>query len=145
MNSTIVDIQGKWKGIIVYGKGYEESIGEELFFELDILQDEDNIAGKAIDTLGEGASPDPAKIRGVFRNNKINFIKQYESRHYNLNGKLVVDKLESGPEIQYSGDFDPLNNTFTGNWKIETRLKKFWVFHWMHVCGGTWTMERVKE
>jgi hypothetical protein len=71
-----IDLTGTWYGTIIYGKGYRNMIGKELFFSADIIQNGDEIAAVAKDIGGEGASPDPANILGKFKDNKIEFYKQ---------------------------------------------------------------------
>ncbi len=142
--TTDINLSGQWTGTIIYGKGYGQFAGKELYFDLDVIQYRDEIAGTAVDIGGAGTSPDSANILGTFRDNKINFIKQYLSSHYYLQtGDTKIDKSRKGPQIKYSGIYNEKTGTFFGNWVLNTRLLIFGLTIPVPLKNsGTWTMTR---
>lgn len=136
------NINGKWTGTIVYGQKYRDHRGKELYFDLDITQENESINGVAFDIGGTGISPDPARISGSFIENSISFIKRYKSQHYFVKGETVVSKSQPGHEIYYTGVYDETRNTFTGNWEYRVVYKILWLIPYKHVVGGTWNMHR---
>jgi hypothetical protein len=136
------NINGKWTGTIIYGQKYLEHSGKELYFDLDITQENESIKGIAIDTGGTGISPDAASISGSFSKNTVSFIKQYKNHHYYDKGKTVVDESRPGYEIYYTGIYDEAQKTFEGNWEYRVTYKILWIIPYKHVFGGTWNMHR---
>jgi hypothetical protein len=139
---TNENLTGKWTGTIIYGKEYRQFRGSELFFDLDLVHYKDEVAGVAIDTGGTGMSPDNANILGIYRNNKIDFIKQYESFHYMSNEGPKIDRTRRGPEIKYSGIYNPMEQSFSGIWIIRMTVLLFRLLPVPVKSTGTWTMKR---
>ena len=135
----IQNISGSWTGTIIYGDDYPEA-GSELYFDMEISQNDQLIHGRSSDTGGVGASPDQAKFEGMFDGYAIRFIKQYCTSHFIEDGVVWIDESVPGPEIKYSGSYDPIMHSFTGEWRFE----------WEHpdsaeplIYGtGTWHMHR---
>lgn len=135
--------EGNWTGVIHLGKKYRLHKNKEIYFDLEMQQDGNNIMGTSIDTGGFGASPDPAKINGNIIDQNIYFVKQYSSRHFlNRNGEMIVDKSRPGPEIFYTGIFNEQGNNFNGDWIMKIKVKLFRLFPLTFKLGGTWTMKR---
>jgi len=139
-----MDVIGKWTGTIIFGKNYREHQNKALYFDLELTQNNEFITGKATDTGGIGVNPDPALINGKIVADKIQFIKQYESRHYFDNsGNVIIDKSKKGPEISYKGTYNAVDQTFYGNWKIVVKVKIFGIVPILIENGtGTWRMKR---
>lgn len=138
-----MDLTGQWFGTVVYGKEYREDKGKELYFQMDLIQYGNEIAGTAIDTGGTGVSPDLARVLGKFENNRIEFLKQYDSSHYlDKNGKIIVDRSKKGHKIKYSASYEETNQTFNGAWKIRVWVLFLWFFPIPWSCNGTWSMKR---
>jgi len=138
-----MNITGQWAGTIIYGKEYRTHFNKELYFDMDINQENEKISGTTTDTGGFGMSPDKATIIGKMTNNKINFIKQYSSMHsYGSDGKTIVDKSKRGPEINYSGVYNEGENSFIGDWKMTVKVKIFWLIPLKMSASGTWMMKR---
>ena len=137
-----LNMQGKWTGVIVFGKEYPEHIGEKLYFEAEIFQDGNMIRGTAIDSAGVGVSPDPTSISGTCSNNRISFIKQYSSMHFFNNGEVIVDKTKRGFKIHYTGEFDDNDMSFKGNWIIKSWAWILGIIPIRYINTGTWTMQR---
>jgi len=133
----------KWTGTIIYGKEYKVHQNKELYFDLDLIRDNEKITGTAIDIGGEGASPDPATIKGTIVGEKISFIKQYASLHsYNIKGETTIDKSRKGPEINYTGIYDENEKRYNGHWKMTVTFKILWLIPLNLSASGTWTMKR---
>ncbi len=140
----MINLNGKWKGTLVFGREYGRDAGKELYFQMDLQHEGDTITAVAKDTGGFGMSPDPAKISGTFTNGVISFKKYYESFHtVDEKGTLVVDPSKKGPDILYNGVYDPATESFKGGWSIAmlvnqgNRTETF-------TCTGTWTMSQEK-
>jgi len=134
------NINGKWTGTIIYGEKYADQKGQELYFDMDIIQEGELINGISVDVGGKGISPDSATVSGTFKTNIISFIKRYDSLHYFNKGKTVVDKSKPGHEIYYTGLYNETNKTFKGDWEYRVRYKILWIFPYTIVAGGTWNM-----
>lgn len=139
-----LNLNGQWTGTIQYGKEYSQHAGKELYFDLELMQYGDEIAGTAYDTGGVGASPDSANILGTYQDNRINFLKQYTSSHYydRDNSDTKIDRSKKGPIIKYSGFYNDSEKTFTGDWVIRMTVNLFWIIPLPFKNTGTWTMKR---
>jgi hypothetical protein len=138
-----INLSGKWTGVIVYGKKYRKFQGQELFFDAELIQENNSISGTAIDVGGTGMSPDMAVISGAFSSNIISFIKRYKSLHYlDEKGEAIIEKTREGDNIFYSGVYDEATGTFKGNWEYRLTYKIFGIIPFKYIVGGTWTMTR---
>ena len=138
-----MNIEGKWSGVIIYGKEYRKNEGKELYFEIDILQDGENINGTAKDLSGFGVNPDLAKFSGTLIDNKINFVKQYASFHYYVNDRHNRDTTKKGSKIYYEGCFNDEAQSFNGSWTIKGVFKLLGFIPYKYKNTGTWSMTRV--
>lgn len=139
-----INLSGYWIGTLIYGKEYRNHAGKELHFTMNLVHYNNEVAGTALDTGGTGMSPDEANILGTFHNNTINFYKQYASLHYYTgSGDTAIDRSKKGPLINYTGTFDPVNETFYGEWKIRLKLSVWGIHIPLPIKStGTWTMKR---
>jgi hypothetical protein len=138
----MMNVQGKWKGTIIYGKVYRSAANRELYFEAEISQMDEILTGTATDTGGLGVNPDPASIVGAVSGNRISFVKQYPTRHFMVGGKTIFNRKKKGPEIRYNGEFNPETQTFAGTWLIKQVTKLLGFIPITMEGSGTWTMER---
>jgi hypothetical protein len=136
------NLTGNWTGTIVYGKGYSTFKGEKLYFDLELTHYGFEVAGIAIDTDGVGVSPDNANILGTFKDNRISFVKQYESMHYMTKEGTKVDKSRRGFKIKYTGIYNEATGSFSGEWLIKMTVLLFWLFPIPVRNSGQWTMKR---
>ncbi len=139
------NISGKWTGVIIYGKKYREYSGKELYYDAELIQENDLIHGTSSDTAGVGVSPDIASISGSFSSNFISFVKRYESLHYFDRDQVVFDRTQPGYEIYYTGLYDEFNQSFQGNWEYILRYKIFGFIPSTFIAGGTWTMRKKEK
>jgi hypothetical protein len=141
---TDIDLTGHWTGTIIYGKQYSRMAGKELYFDMELIQNDNEIAGTAIDIGGFGMSPDQAYILGSIKDIEINFIKQYASSHFysSKDGNTKIDKSKKGPRIKYQGIYNPDNDTITGDWQINMTIFLLYVLPIPIKNSGTWTMMR---
>lgn len=135
-------LTGTWLGTVVYGKKYGELSGEKLFFEMEILQNNETISGSAFDIGGAGMSLDPATLLGTFDEKKISFIKRYKTYHYRKGTEAIIDKSKPGLPIYYDGYYNETDKTFQGVWEYRISAKLFWIFPYKYAVGGTWSMQR---
>jgi hypothetical protein len=137
-----MNITGTWQGTIVYGNGYNRLYKfKELYFDVDLSQEEDKIRGIAKDTGGQGVNISKATINGTFKNSKIKFIKQYQVRQYITKEGPVRDEKSKGPKIQYQGKYNAISRAFNGSWSIKVRKRTFFIFYKTKICEGTWFMK----
>ena len=140
---AVININGHWAFVLVYGPEYEEDAGKEIYFDAEFIQDNDTFSGTGIDTGGHGINPDPAIINGFLDGDEISFVKQYASKHYTgENGEIIVEKNIPGPEINYFGTYNKRDNTFNGDWDIVIGTEQVGGSWFDYSCTGTWYMKR---
>lgn len=143
----LTDISGNWQGKIIYGEAYGNEAGEILYFDMVMEQDGESITATSADTGGYGVNEDPADIEGMFINNEIEFIKKYKTsiQQFRDKGEIVFRKITPGPNIYYTGIYDPKTEIFTGEWTF-VKKKSFLslVINRNERGEGTWSMERKK-
>ena len=139
-----ISLTGKWKGTIVYGNEYTMLKDKELYFEMELQLDGDKIFGTAKDTGGEGMNDTEATIKGIFINNRIDFIKRYEKIVLYEGNSRTHHEIESHPAIYYSGVFDFTENSFSGTWEYKPgtfKLKSGEAYR-NDSAKGSWTMKK---
>jgi hypothetical protein len=120
------DINGKWAGVLIYGRGYGAKANSELYSSIKVkVTEEDEFEGTATDIKGVGMNPDGGTVTGFIDGNKISFIKKYKSERM---------KDEPSPDICYSGRFNQAKGEYEGEWVIE-RSKGA-------AGSGTWRMKK---
>lgn len=138
-------IQGFWTGTVIYGKTSRSLQHAELFFDLEIYQQDTNIMGTAADTGGAGMHPDPAQITGTFDGNQLNFVKQYPTHHFvylEKSSETIIDTLKPGHQIHYTGIYNQQEDAFYGTWCIFGKRRMFGIIPVRYKNTGTWTMHR---
>ena len=130
------DMNGKWSGVLLYGKMYRERENAELYFSIDLITtEEDEFEGTSNDLKGVGMNPDSAVVKGFVDENRISFVLQYKSMHrMNKDGGVDVDNDKPGPEIFYTGNFNHSRQEYEGDWAIERNSKSG--------GSGTWRMAK---
>ena len=141
---TNIDLTGHWTGTIIYGKQYSRMAGKELYFDMELIQNDNEIAGTAVDIGGVGMSPDQAYILGSVKDIEINFIKQYTSSHFysSKGNETKIDKSKKGPRIKYQGFYNPEDETIIGEWQINMTVFLLYILPIPFKNSGTWTMKR---
>lgn len=143
--AVTIDMTGKWRGVLYYSAEYNAG-DASLRFEMEIKQTGQAIEGIATDTGGWGMSPDPASIVGKLKGHKLQFIKQYVSTHYVVNGQVYVDDTVLGPEITYTGVYDDTRKVFEGKWAFLEKRKWMGLLPYTVSAGsGTWQIWRYGE
>lgn len=138
------NLNGQWKGKVIYGPDYGELENKELYFSVDITQNLDTFTGIALDTGGVGANPNKAAINGFVDGNEISFVMQYSSTaRFDENNKVVIEKDKPSPEINYWGTFDPLTNVIEGNWEIVINSEQIGYGYLDDIATGSFSMRKV--
>tara|TARA_R110000868_G_scaffold409932_1_gene696607 strand:+ start:65 stop:490 length:426 start_codon:yes stop_codon:yes gene_type:complete len=138
-----MDLNGNWEGIITLGKEYGKDEGKEIIYYSELAQKKNKISGISYDVSGFGTNPDPADINGEIEGSKINFAKQYRTRHIAAeNDEIEIDTSRKGPKIYYVGIFNESNNTFEGNWTMSATKVFFGLIPIGIKSTGTWTMTK---
>jgi hypothetical protein len=142
----MLNIQGRWKGELTYGKMYRKHAGAKLQFEMDLFQNGNAISGTAIDVSGVGGNEFGATIQGQLNGNAIEFVKQYTFAHYyQTGGKTKLDKNRKGSEIGYTGAYNEAKQQFEGTWKIISKYKILGFIPYNFISSGSWEMSRNKQ
>lgn len=138
------NLTGAWTGIIVYGNGYYGPDSKKvLYFDMDIIQQNEIITGSAIDTEGLYVNPTQATILGTFNDEAILFIKQYAGAYFIKDQELHFDNTTPSPEIYYSGIYNEQTHTFSGKWTFNKDEYLHGPISLDQPRGsGTWTMIR---
>ncbi|MFI5150907.1 MAG: hypothetical protein ACHQRM_14315 [Bacteroidia bacterium] len=131
---------GKWTGRLVYGNLYTPYgiVGKELEFEMELsLTEDEDFVGTALDTNGFGTNPSQASLTGFTDDLNISFVKQYNQLQvFTLEGTIVQKKDKRGPEIFYSGIFNPKTGAYEGEWHMEASREEA-------AGNGTWWMKKI--
>ncbi|MCB0472465.1 MAG: hypothetical protein KDC56_05335 [Flavobacteriaceae bacterium] len=144
MNCKAMNISGKWNGAITYGKEYGKFAGNEVLFEMEIVQNNDHFHGVSKDTGGFGVNPDPASIEGKITGDTISFIKVYPTFHYiNSMGEQKINPSRKGSEIRYTGKYDKAKEVISGNWEMSVWVLVIAIIPWRIKATGTWEMQLV--
>jgi hypothetical protein len=138
---------GKYIGTLLYGEGYPlYDRNNELFFQMEIKEENNWFTGTAIDIGGVGMSSDEATISGIINGIHIEFDKVYKRHHYNDgNGNTVYEDKEGFP-IYYEGTYNDDNGYYEGSWKYNV-VKRFLFFFTKPVSigSGTFRLRKVDE
>jgi hypothetical protein len=143
--TSILEINGQWKGFFWYGKEYGDLEGESVEFMMFLECSNGEIKGKCFEMGGVGVSSnaDIALINGFINQNQISFIKKYNhATFFDENGNVQDDHLKPSQEIHYEGIFDEKGCEFSGEWEIIERSEIYGDHFVEYVCTGTWMMKK---
>lgn len=133
---------GKYACTLWYGKEYAYQ-GKELFFDMEIEENDNFFTGIAIDIDGIGVSPDEAKVVGIINGIHIEFDKIYKRRHYSDgNGDTIFEENEGFP-IYYEGTYNDETGYYEGSWEYKV-VRRFLFFFTKPVSFGSGTF-RLKK
>lgn len=133
---------GKWRGYYVYGEGYNDHyFGTRIMFELE-LQDAGNeqFEGTCND-LDDKPAP-PATIKGYMDDQFISFVKEYTAPFLTASGAPAT---VATPEISYSGHYNPLQETFFGEWEHLGEVHETAEGTYIEGGAGIWKMKKVQD
>lgn len=144
-----IDITGTWNGYYEYGETYRFPLqGRRTFFTLIINEINGEIFGQCIDDLKGREENLHATIKGFINGFQISFIKQYPFRTFiKESGERVIVENETHPEIEYQGQYNVSDQSFSGEWSmviatdildIKGENKVGELFH-----SGTWMMNKI--
>ncbi len=143
--SEDIQIPGNWKAELIYG----EECGQDLMnktklFRLTLDESDGDITGESIDTEGTGVVPVSASVSGFIEDGMISFVKLYETC-YLINEKGEVKEFpdKDPPEINFSGYYNPDDQSFEGDWHMIAEVKQLTFAFAEKAFSGTWRM--VKE
>jgi hypothetical protein len=139
-----IKIDGTWYGELTYGEENGPDLqNKKLKFRMIIEENDGDITGECIDTEGTGVIPEPASINGFVEDNMISFVKQYPS-FYIIDQKGEIKEIpeKEPPEFNYSGYYNPGNDTFEGDWHVVYEIKQLTFGFAEYAISGTWMMKR---
>lgn len=116
----IVDNEQIWKGFFSYLEGYEVIDSYiKVPFKMNLTFNGDSFVGTTIDSESENIFTEPIMVKGFIDNDKISYIVNYPYNYYkDENGKILVDKNLSHPNIEYLGYYDQIEKKFSGTWEM---------------------------
>jgi len=135
---------GSWEGSYSYGSGYGKNLaGTKESFLVEIVLKDGVLSGSCTDRLTRERMGAPAVLTGFIEGTLISFIKKYV---YNVlvneKGEEVIDKAKKPHEVHYTGSFDPVANSFSGDWDIEVVLEKGIDGDVLQISSGTWELRK---
>ncbi|MBC9934953.1 hypothetical protein [Chitinophaga qingshengii] len=123
-------IAGKWRGFYVYGEGYSDHyFGTRVMFELE-LHDTGNEEFEGTCTDLDDKPSSPTTIKGYIDDQFISFVKEYSAP-------------VTTPEISYSGYYNPLQETFFGEWEHLGEILETAEGAFIGGGAGIWKMKKV--
>jgi hypothetical protein len=141
----MIDLTGYWEGVIILGPQYGDKASMELFFSIEIKQEDESFTGIAKDIKGIGCNPDVAMVKGFVDENNISFTKEYLSTVIiDENGNEILQKGVLSPEISYTGVYDAASGSCEGEWEMYINSIKTTTGWIEDLLGGTWKMTRKK-
>jgi hypothetical protein len=145
--TEIKSLTGKWKGQFTLGENYESEEGESVDFILYLLHNDGVFNGICIDNQVEGLFSEPITVNGFWDNELISFTKQYPFLYYpDEKGKLIIDRSRKHPEISYTGEFDNIQNCYSGEFiLIEDSIPLADGGYLELELSGTWTMKKIDD
>lgn len=140
-----IHLSGQWKGEFVYGPKYRNLYGDKVNFMLFLEGDNSEFIGKGFDIDGVGAQSEAATIKGFYNDGMISFIKQYPLRNeIEQDGTLILVEDKPSPEIHYLGEYNQVQEMFSGNWEMKLNEAEFGKGYIEYLCTGTWEMRKEK-
>lgn len=135
------ELSGQWLGTLIYGNGFGQLEHEALVFVLELRSAEDGFSGMSKDVDGIGMRSGPASVSGFADNGSISFVAQYLEAPNLENQKLSGGGEQSGPEISFTGTWDPERQEFSGEWIL---LESYTAFSnvFFDNSGGRWSMRK---
>ncbi|WP_426486243.1 hypothetical protein [Flavobacterium sp. 2] len=116
----IIDNEQIWKGSFSYLEGYDVIDSYIVVsFKMNLTFNGNSFMGTTIDSESENIITEPILVKGFIENDKISFIVNYPYYYYkDENGKILVDKNLSHPNIEYLGFYDEIEKKFSGTWEM---------------------------
>lgn len=133
----MISITGQWQGYYIYGPEYGEKLsGSKVAFELSLTDTgDDNFQGTCLDLGSHISQNNQAIIKGFIEEDFISFTKEYCQEIPRLHLKK--------PELNYYGHYDPVNETFSGNWEFIGKEHTHPDGDYLEIGTGTWEMKRI--
>jgi hypothetical protein len=136
---------GQWIGYFAYGPEYgDDLVGEKVQFRIfvDSFYNE-QFTGRSVDLEGIGANYEIAQVKGYIDGDFISFTKQYPHL-YGLDeeGNTVEDKTRQHPIVSYSGEYNVVTKTFSGQWELRIEIAPVGEYWLEDICTGTWEIRK---
>ncbi|AEV32284.1 hypothetical protein Oweho_1284 [Owenweeksia hongkongensis DSM 17368] len=131
-------------GSLMYGDEYGEDVGQEVLFELELERSNSEFSGVSRDISGFGVNESPALVKGSLVNDRISFIKQYQSFHY-AEKQTSSNRFLKGPKILYNGTLDQNTGEFYGTWKMPAKTLFFGLIKLTYPSSGSWRMKKTED
>ena len=135
-----MNLTGKWKGYFRYGREYGPMGGETEYFEIDLIDDQGSLLGRALDKDDIGLI---ASISGFHEDGFISFVKKYD-KHLEFNEDYTQTIIYDKPfEVEYTGNYFLEDKKFYGQWEITYHESKILQPSKDFVYSGVWGMEKI--
>jgi len=111
---------GEWEGYYIYGKGYSAQRRKiKVGFYLKMSLKNGVLNGTVEEYVTKVHLKQPAKLSGSMEGQHISFTKQYPCYfEIDVDRNVNIDKDRTAHPVHYSGKFDPVTNTFSGDWEL---------------------------
>ncbi|MFX1705662.1 hypothetical protein PV783_16970 [Chitinophaga sp. CC14] len=142
----MISITGQWRGHYVYGPEYGEKwLGSKVAFELSLTDiGDNNFQGTCLDIDSPISLNNPAVIKGFTEEDFISFTKEY-NQFFTINGdnQVVPRSQLKKPDLSYYGHYDPVSETYSGDWELIGREHAHPDGDYLEIATGTWEMKKV--
>jgi len=141
----MIDIQGKWKVTykIEHPDNNENLKDKEFCFDIEINNNDGELSGKFKEIINNNLIED--NISGFIEDSIISFTRLYYPHHI-IHGEINNrdnNNEESLGEMEFSGEYDPNLNEFTGEWHVILNIIQKGYFYFEEGFSGTWKMIKV--
>lgn len=151
MKTDFSHLSGYWKGWFGYGPQYSSQFQRQRDrFMMELEFKDQSLEGYCHDPITEKYFNSPARIKGIFKENKITFLKTYAARvELDELDETYVAYDQASYEIFYHGFYNnnryAINHRFAGKWEIEG----IYVLPSGHIetgmSRGMWEMRKLKR
>ncbi|TWF40358.1 hypothetical protein FHW36_10440 [Chitinophaga polysaccharea] len=117
----------------------------KVTFELSLTDTGDNnFEGTCHDPDSQISKNNPAAIKGFTEDDFISFTKEYDQFFIITEAnQVIVNSRLKNPDLSYYGHYDPVSETFSGDWELLGREHSHPDSDYVEIATGTWEMRRI--
>ncbi|TWF40324.1 hypothetical protein FHW36_1046 [Chitinophaga polysaccharea] len=142
----MISITGQWQGYYIYGPEYGEKLsGSKVNFELSLTDTGDNNFKETCHDMDSQISKNnPAVVKGLTEDDFISFTKEYD-QFFTIteDNQVIANSRLKKPDLSYHGHYDPVSETFSGDWELLGREYAHPDGDYIEIATGTWEMKKV--
>ena len=141
-------IKGNYNGAYTYGQEYDKEIqGSPVSFNLLInsINEDGSFIGQFQETSGIGFINETINVKGFIEGEELRFFyKEKAFSTIDAKGEVSIDGNVEPLMTRFIGVFDPVDNSFSGEWEMGTPHPEFGedgdLDYDCDVNGGDWEM-----